>query len=96
MPRFLALLKRDYERFSEADFTPFLEPEAEAARVLYTEGIARAVHGRGDVPGAVIELEVGSAEEARTVLARLPFFAKGMLILDLVPLAPYRGFGPRG
>ncbi|GAC1402764.1 MAG: muconolactone Delta-isomerase family protein [Candidatus Velthaea sp.] len=95
MAKFLALLKRDYERFTEADFTPLLEPEAQAARTLYSEGIARAVYGRGDVPGAVIELEAASAEEARAALMRLPFLEKGMLALELIPLGPYRGFGPR-
>ena len=96
MAKFIALLKRDTERFTDADFAPLLDPEAEAARTLYSEGIARAVYGRGDVPGAVIELEAGSADEARAALMRLPFLAKGMLTLELIPVGPYRGFGPRG
>ena len=97
MAQFIALCRRDYDRFSEADFTPeLLEQEAERARALYTAGTFRAIWSRQDTPGAVILLEVGSLEEADAVLASLPLAIREMLALDaLVPLMAYRGFAPR-
>jgi muconolactone delta-isomerase len=94
--QFIALLRRLTERFSDADFAPLLEPEAERARVLYAEGIARQIWSRGDVPGACVMIEAADEAAARASLATLPLLAAGMLELTaLVPLKPYRGFGPR-
>ena len=53
--------------------------------------------GRGDAPGAAIVVEAGSLDDAQAALDTLPLKANGMLLLDtLIPLTPYRGFGPRG
>ncbi|MEA2755212.1 MAG: hypothetical protein QOJ54_1501 [Aliidongia sp.] len=95
--QFIALLRRLTERFSDADFAPLLEPEAERVRVLYAEGIVRQIWSRGDLPGACVMIEAADEAEARASLATLPLLAAGMLELTaLVPLKPYRGFGPRG
>jgi hypothetical protein len=97
MAQFIALLRRDYDRFREEDFAPWLEPEAERARAHYAAGAYRQIWGRQDVPGAVVLLEAESVEAARAVIGTLPLIQKGMLILEtLVPLGPYRGFAPRG
>lgn len=98
MAQFIAALRRNLERFSADDFTPeLLEAEAERARELYADGIFRQVWGRGDHPGAVVLIEAGTLDEASAVLASLPLAVREMLSLDvLVPLTPYRGFGPRG
>ncbi|MBV9440005.1 MAG: hypothetical protein JOZ24_08460 [Candidatus Eremiobacteraeota bacterium] len=96
MAQFIALVRRDLERFSEADFTPLLEPEAERARQLYAHGLLRAIWSRGDAPGAVLLFEVESLDDVNGALDSLPLKAKGMLTVDaIVPLTPYRGFGPR-
>ena len=96
MAQFLALVRRNTDRFSEAEFAPLLEPEAERARQLYAQGHVRAMWGRKDVLGAVLLIEAEGQEEAEGILNTLPLRAKGMLDLDvLVPLGPYRGFGPR-
>jgi uncharacterized protein YciI len=94
MAQFIALCARDTS-FSDQDFAPLLEPEAERARALYGAGTFRAVWGRGDVPGAVILLEAETAEAAQAALASLPLVEKGMLEATLVPVGPYRGFLPR-
>ena len=95
--QFMVLLRRITERFSEADFAPLLEAEAERARALYTEGIFRQLWSRGDMPGACVLLEAPDEAQARAILASLPLLAAGMLEMTaLVPLKPYRGFGPRG
>jgi len=95
MAQFLALVKRDYDRFTEADFSPLLEPEAQRARELYAAGTFRQMWSRGDLPGAAIVLEAASIEEARSHMKSLPLAAKGMLQFEILPLNPYRGFGPR-
>lgn len=93
----MALVKRNYAEFTEADFAPLLEGEAERARQLYVQGVVRAMWGRKDVPGAIMLLEAESLDAARGFVDTLPLRAKGMLDLDmLVPIGPYRGFGPRG
>jgi muconolactone delta-isomerase len=98
MAQFIALLKRNHDEFSEAQFTPeLMEAEADQARRLYTQGFTRQIWGRGDHPGAAMVIEASSADEARATLETLPLKANGMLLLEmLVPLSPYRGFAPRG
>jgi muconolactone delta-isomerase len=82
--------------FSEAEFTPFVEAEFERARSLYAEGIIRQIWQRGDVPGACILFEAASEDEVRAAIASLPLMQAGMLeLLWVIPLKPYRGFGPR-
>lgn len=98
MAQFMAVIRRNLDRFAEADFTPeLLEQEAERARQLYAEGVFRAMWSRHDHPGAVVLIEIGTLDEAAAELASLPLAVREMLSLDaLVPLMPYRGFGPRG
>ncbi len=97
MAQFMALVKRNYDRFTEADFTPLLEGEAERARQLYAQGIFRALWGRKDAPGAVILVEAETQDEAEGAVRSLPLVAKGMLDVEFViAMGPYRGFGPRG
>lgn len=96
MAQFLALVRRNYRDYTEADFAPLLEAEAERARGLYADGTFRQMFGRKDVPGAVIVLEAASLEEAQAVVASLPLAAKGMLDVEVMAIGPYRGFGPRG
>jgi muconolactone delta-isomerase len=96
MAQFIALLKRDYERFSEAQFAPLLEPEAEQARKLYAEGSLRAIWGRKDHPGALLLFEAPDEGAARAMAASLPLLARGMLIVEaFLEVGPYRGFGPQ-
>lgn len=97
MAQFIALVRRNYDDFTEEQFTSLLEPEAERARELYADGFIRQMWGRKDAPGAVLVMEAASEAEARGTLDTLPLKQKGMLLVDtVVPLTPYRGFGPRG
>ncbi len=94
--QFLAIIRRRTEQFSDDQFAPILEPEAEAIRSLYAQGIVRNVWGREDALGAVVLLESESLERAQAIVAGFPLMQKGMLELQmLVPLKGYRGFGPR-
>lgn len=92
---FLAVISRKSSGFSEDQIAALLEPEAEYIRKGYTQGVFRSVFSRGDVKGAVIELECESADAAREILENLPMAAAGMLDMEIIPLLPYRGFAPR-
>ncbi len=94
--RFLALVRRKNEEFSEAQIAAYLEPEAERVRELYTQGVFRAVYSRGDLKGAVVEMECASLEEANHVMQTMPFAQQKMIDVQIIPLLPYRGFAPRG
>ncbi len=96
MAQFIAFATRDYERFTEADFAPLLEPEAERARELHAEGRFRHIWGRADGKGAVLLIEAESLEAAHAATESLPFRQRGMMTMELIPLVPYRGFAPRG
>jgi muconolactone delta-isomerase len=96
MAQFIALIARNYDGFTEDDFAPLLEAEAERARELYAAGTFRQMWGRLDVKGAVALIEADSPEAAQAELDTLPLNQKGMLEITLVPLNGYRGFGPRG
>ncbi len=69
MAQFIALVARNYERFTEEHFAPLLEAEAERARELYARGTVRHMWGRLDVKGAVVaaggRLARGRAGRAR-------------------------------
>ena len=94
--QFLTLSRRRTDVFSEAEFAPFVEAEFERVRSLYAEGIIRQIWQRGDVPGACILFEAASEDEVRAAIASLPLMQAGMLeLLWVIPLKPYRGFGPR-
>ena len=97
MAQFIAIVLRDLKKFSEADFAPLLEPEAERARQMYAAGTVRAIYGRKDAPGAVLFLEAPDMTAARAALDSLPLVEKRMLVVEqFFEVGPYRGFGPRG
>lgn len=94
--QFLTLSRRRTEKFSDADFAPYIPEETQQARALYAEGFLRQIWRRGDTAGACILWEADSEEHVRALLDRLPLFQVGMLeIVSLVPLKPYPGFGPQ-
>ena len=94
--QFFALLTRNTEKFSDADFAPLLPGEAEQRCTLYAEGAVRQVWNRGDIPGSGMMFEAGSDADVRHHLATLPLVKAGMMdIAAIVPLNPYPGFGPK-
>ena len=94
--QFMTVSRRRSELYTDADFAPRLEGEAERARALYIEGFIRQIWNRGDQSGACLLVEAESEEEVRTRLASLPLVAAGMLeVVCVIPLKPYRGFAPR-
>jgi muconolactone delta-isomerase len=94
--QFLSLSRRRTESFSDADFAPHAEAEAQRIREMYAEGLVRQIWRRGDVAGAAILWEVESEAEVRALVSTLPLAKLGMLeLVTVVQLHPYHGFGPR-
>ena len=94
--QFLAISRMRTDLFSDADFAPLLEDEAQRVRTLYSEGSVRQIWHRGDQRGACSVLEADSEGAAREIISSLPLVRAGMLeLVNLIPLLPYRGFGPR-
>lgn len=83
------------------DLAPGVSPEqlgphaAAEARAIWSgieSGLVRQIHYRTDKPGAVIELEATSTDEARRYIADLPMSrAKLIQLTDLIPVGPYTG-----
>ncbi|HEY8296880.1 MAG TPA: hypothetical protein VIG32_02530 [Candidatus Baltobacteraceae bacterium] len=93
--QFFAILRRRTETFSDAEFSPHLEAEAERVRELYASGTLRAAFGREDVLGAVLMLECGDLAGAQAAIASLPLAQRDMIDAQVIPVRGYRGFGPR-
>jgi muconolactone delta-isomerase len=92
----LAIVRRRTETYSDEQFAPMLEPEAQAIRTLYAQGIVRNIWSREDALGAVVLLEADSLQSAREIVAELPLVQSRMAELQMmIPLRGYRGFGPR-
>ena len=97
MAQFIAIARRNYDQFAEADFTPdLLETEAEQARRLYAQGVYRQLWGHTSPAGAVILIEAASPEAVQATIDTLPLYERGMLAVEIIAVGPYRGFGPRG
>jgi muconolactone delta-isomerase len=94
--QFAVLTRRKVDQFTDAQFAPILDAEAEHAREFYAEGFIRQIWMRGDMPGAFMMVEADSADDARHKLTTLPLHESGMLeIIAVVPLKPYRAFCPK-
>jgi muconolactone delta-isomerase len=79
---------------SEEAFTPeLLKEESRRAWELYQSGILREIYFRADRPEAVLVLECESVGDAHNLLGTLPLVREGLIAFDLIPLAPYPGFG---
>jgi hypothetical protein len=95
--QFMVLTRRRSEAFADDAYTPDrLEAEAEAVRRLYADGVVRQIWLRGDTGGACLLMEAADRVQIIAALDTLPLFAAGMQeAIAIVPLQPYRGFGPR-
>ena len=71
------------------------EAEIAQARALYAQGFIRQLWHRGDTTGVCMIIEAESEAHVRQGLDTLPLARAGMLDIQIVPLKPYAGFGPR-
>jgi hypothetical protein len=73
------------------------EAEFETVRRLYMDGLLRQIWVRADGRGAVMLAEAESAEAVASAFSALPLVRQGILLPpEVVALAPYFGFAPRG
>jgi muconolactone delta-isomerase len=72
-------------------FYPHLKAEAARVWELYQAGVLREIYFRQDRTTAVLIMECGNVEEARSVLATMPLVREGLIEFEVIPLAPYPG-----
>ena len=93
--QFLVVSGRRTEMFSKDEIADKLKLETQMAKTLYREGFIRQIWHRGDEHGAVLLIEADDRPALDAGLARLPMYQAGMVVaVQIVPLDPYRGFGP--
>ncbi len=89
--KIFVLAKRHGEVAVEA-IRPHIKAEIEAVWRLYAQGIVREFYARADQGGpAVLTVESESVDAARQALAGLPLVERGLIDLELIPLAPFNG-----
>jgi hypothetical protein len=88
--QFLAIL-RVHSHATENQQAALRRAEAEAVWKLTESGILRSIRF-SDAPGAVLEIEAGSREEAAAHIAALPMVEADLLSVDLLALSPFTGF----
>lgn len=93
--QFMVLSRRRTEQFAEGDFEEVIPEETQRVRQLYADGVVRQIWLRDDdVPGACFVIEVPDLQEARRIIDALPMARSGLSEFTVIPLRPYRGFGP--
>lgn len=93
--QFFVLSSRHRDRFTHEQYAEHLPAETQRVRELYSEGVIRQIWLRDDLPGGAFLLEAPSLPAARTVVDSLPLAHLLMSEFTVVPLRPYRGFGPQ-
>lgn len=94
--QFLVLTRRRTDTFPPEAWTPeLIGAEGQRVRELYSQGIVRSIWRRKDIAGAVLILEGGTEEDARSAAESLPLAELGMIEITVAPLEPYPAFGPR-
>jgi hypothetical protein len=95
--QFMVSVVLNSEKANAAPPKELAEAEFEAVRVHYMDGLLRQIWLRADGSGGIILAEAESAEIVAETFATLPMVRAGVLQKpDVVALAPYWGFAPRG
>jgi muconolactone delta-isomerase len=85
-------IEREQSGAAARDFQRLAKAEAARAWELYQAGLIRELYFRRDRTEAVLLLECADVEEATASLATLPFVESGLIVFEIIPLAPYPGF----
>jgi hypothetical protein len=88
--QFLAIL-RVRSNVTEEQQAAIRRAEVEAVWELTKSGILRSIRF-SDGPGAVLEIEAASRDEAAAHIAALPMVEADLLSVDLLALIPFTGF----
>jgi hypothetical protein len=92
--QFLVLSHRYDDRFTTDDFAAHLPAETRRVRELYARGVIQQIWQRADLAGAAFLVTARSLREARAAVDSLPLAQRRMSDFSIIPLRPYRGFGP--
>jgi hypothetical protein len=92
--QFMVLSRRRTEQFTDADFEQVIPTETDRVRTLYIDGVVRQIWLRGDLPGACFTVEAPDLDTAHATIETLPMAVSGLSEFTIIPLNPYRGFGP--
>lgn len=90
--QFLVITRRKMDAFEQRAFDDLVEAEMSCARKLYSIGFTRQIWHRWDAPGACQVVEANDEHEVRQRIETLPFASSGMMDIQIIPLAPYKGF----
>lgn len=90
--QFLVLTTRKTSEFDQQSFDKLVGGEMAAARDLYGAGFIRQLWHKADGSGACQIFEANNADDVRQHLETLPFIRNKMLDVQVIALAPYRGF----
>ncbi|PZS11578.1 MAG: hypothetical protein DLM55_01225 [Acidimicrobiales bacterium] len=93
--QFMVMSRRRTEQFGDADFERVIPDETDRIRQLYADGVVRQIWLRDDLLGACFVIEASTVEDARSIVDALPMARLGLSEFTVLPLRPYRGFGPR-
>ena len=85
-------LEKEFPNVPPDAFKSLAEAEARKAWELHQVGLIRELYFRADQSTAVLVLECASTDEAKAVLAELPFVSHGLIEFVLIPLVAYPGF----
>jgi hypothetical protein len=95
--QFMVSVVLNPEKANTAPPKELAEGEFEAVRGHYMDGLLRQIWLRADGSGGIILAEAESAEIVAETFATLPMVRAGVLQKpEVVALAPYWGFAPRG
>ncbi len=90
--KILAIPKAVSNASANAFDSELIDAEVEAVLRLYQADVIREIYTRANSRGVVFMLEGASPEEVKTALNQLPAVQRGILEIELIPLAPFQGF----
>lgn len=73
------------------EFTPYLEPEVNAALTSYRDEFIREIYSRMDGKGGIVVFECSDVAHAERLFAQLPPVKAGLLSAEFYGVKPYRG-----
>ena len=90
----MKILALEYELpdVTVAQFQQYAKEEARKVWELHQANVIRELYFRADRNEAVLVLECPTIEEAREVLASLPFVKASLIGFEIIPLKAYSGF----
>jgi hypothetical protein len=87
-------IENEVEGVTDKGFTKvILKAEALKAWELYQKGIIREMYLTSETNLAVLILEADDKKEAEKILGTLPLVKEKLIDFNIIPLAPYSGFG---